>query len=548
MRLFLFLFVILSCSLFAAEPAKVVGVIPVKFNSKGMHAPLPYSQQMMQRGWASVPAIASPLSGGSPRYQPVRISKSNLVRNLSKLGQRFANMSPAGKALMVAYGAYEANCTSQLFTSLCFDGDELPDDPSQIDFTDFKPAKRHNYVTCSAYYPSDKLLGTFAGESFSECASNASGAISAAIELPPASKTVNYGGGITLTISNSFAPINQISLSSASIGTKVTSSSVQETCYANASTGWQPTCTTSPPSVSVTNIVGVVNLGESQEDYRCPPESDPSYTNGPIVLNGSQSCFKPSKRYQVNPADEAWLNEQIEKNPNLLANADIGLDDFVDWETGLPYPDLFNNPTFDPVSPSFADAAESIANGTVQHSNPNAPNYVPSEMMPNLLVQINNWHEGQTFVDVYTNQTITPEAPPKEETPIDWSKFPGITKSQYEASNNSWGNQAVQGQSVQTEVDKLTQEHQKLTDFIESPLPNFAGQPKLLDFVTLPTGGGCRGFNLSVSIRGEPKTITVDQHCPPYNDWGQPVVSWLLSIYTLLLCFRIFHRTLEVTP
>jgi len=473
------------------------------------------------------------------------MAKPNFLRALSSLGQRAANMTPAGKAALIAYGAYEANCTSQLFTSLCFDTEDASQ-PGEIDFTDHVPAKPQTFVTCNAYYPSDTHLGAFTGTTFADCVSKASESVSSQIQLPKASENIEMAPNITLTINRSFESINTINLSSATIGYKIVSTAVQTTCFANSS--GQPVCNTSAPSVGTQFVAGSVGLGQNQEGFICPPDANPDYTNGPLFINNAHSCFRPTNNIRVSAIDETWLNEQYAKNPNPLIDADIGLDDFVDWETGAPYPDLFDNPTFDPVSPSFADAAEAIATGTVQHTNPNAPNYVPAEMMPNLLVQINNWHEGSTFVDLYTNQTITPDAPPKEETPIDWSKFPGLTKSQYEASNNSWGNQAVQGQSVQTEVDKLTQEHQKLTDFIESPLPNFNGQPKLLDFVTLPTSGGCRGFNLSVSIRGEPKTITVDQHCPPYNDWGQPVVSWLLSIYTLLLCFRIFHRTLEVTP
>jgi hypothetical protein len=243
-----------------------------------------------------------------------------------------------------------------------------------------------------------------------------------------------------------------------------------------------------------------------------------------------------------------WIEDQINQNPKPAVDSDIGLDDFVDWETGQPRPDAFEDPKQDPVSDAFADAAEAIANGTVQHTNPNAAGYVPKDMMPNLLVQINNWHEGNTFTDVFNGKEITPETPPEEKQETDWSKFPGLTKSQYEASNNAWGNSATQGApNINSELDKLTQEHDKLNDYINEPPPPLPFEINLIDLINLPTSNGCQGFTLPASINGEQKSIRVDQHCPPYDAWGRPVISWLLSLYTILLCFQIFRRTLEVT-
>jgi hypothetical protein len=544
MRFFILLLLFIPLFI-TAEPAKVVGVIPVKFNSKGMHAPTPYSQQIMQRGYTRVPTLNLPFtfSGGgqfNPRYQPTKVTKKSLARALGSIAGRVGSMTPATKALLIAYGAYEANCVTQNYPSLCLSTDFDPD-ADLTDFQDFYDARVVTDATCAnasrPHVGGSKVFG---------CGASESEAFSKALPVYLAEKNYSPDGCGLGCISATYSIASTNPPSSASFNLTI-----------SEKVNIQPDG--SYDVNSFTTSGGYVNFGfTTQNTYHvCPPietvnPNNPievekaKYVNGPITVNGFPRCFKDSTETPVTPE---WIEAQIEQNPQPVADSDIGLDDFVDWETGLPRPDLFEDPTLDPVSDAFADAAEAIANGTVQHSNPSAPHYVPADMMPNLLVQINNWHEGNTFIDVFNGKEVNPEAPPPEESKIDWSKFPGITKAQYEASNNAWGNAATSGKSdINSELDKLTQEHQKLTDFINEPPPSNPFEFALLDFFALPTSNGCQGFTLTGSINGVSKPITVNQHCPPYDAWGRPVVSWLISIYTLLQCFQIFRRTLEVTP
>jgi hypothetical protein len=540
--IFLLFFPLLS---FASQPAKVVGVIPVKFNSKGMHAPTPYSQQIMQRGYTRVPTLNLPFTfdgGGqfNPRYQPTKVTKKSFARGLGYLAGRAANMTPATKALLIGYGAYEANCVTQNFPSLCVSS-PFDSNSDLSDFTDFHNARTITNATCAS-----APIPNAGGTKVFGCGTSQFDAFGKALTAHLKEKNIPSPNGCgNNCLSATYSVASQNPPSSASYNLTITSK-----------TNIKPDGSYS--TVTQTISGGFVNFSYTSQNtiFVCPPvelvnDSNPAdvekskYTNGPITVNGSPRCFKNSYETSVTPE---WVEQKLEENPQPVIDSDVGLDDFVDWETGLPRPDVFEDPTLDPVSDAFAEAAEAIANGTVQHTNPAAQGYVPAEMMPNLLVQINNWHEGDTFVDVFNGKTVTPESPPPEKTDIDWSKFPGLTKSQYEASNNAWGNSATQGApNINSEVDKLTQEHDKLKDYINEPPPPLPFEINLIDLINLPTSNGCQGFTLPASINGEQKSIRVDQHCPPYDAWGRPVISWLLSLYTILLCFQIFRRTLEVT-
>lgn len=538
MRIFI-LFLLFLPLFLSAEPAKVVGVIPVKFNSKGMHAPVPYSQQLMGRGWTRVPTLNLPFTfagGGqfNPRYQPTTVTKKSFARSLGYLAGRVANMTPATKALLIGYGAYEANCITQNYPSLCI-SDEFDPNQDLTGISDFKPAKIVADGYCAFAPPP---LG---GQSVSYgCSATISGAVSVAA---PSFATALQSACMSVgTRTSCSVAVRSITGTSARYDLSYTYDCQQDMDPE------METCTTNNPDYRGQDF----SVQAGQPRPVCPPdpitpddEETPLYVNGPLKVNGQDRCFKNTTPQPITPE---WIEEQLDENPEPAKNADIGLDDFVDWETGLPRPDVFEDPTLDPVSDAFADAAEAIANGTVQHSNPSAPGYVPADMMPNLLVQINNWHEGNTFTDVFSGKEVNPEAPPPEKQEIDWSKFPGITKAHYEASNNTWGQAATNSApNIDSEIDKLTQEQDKLKDFINEPLPPMPFEINLIDLLNLPTSNGCKGFTVPAQINGQPKSITVNQHCPPYDAWGRPVVSWLLSIFTILVCFQIFRRTLEVT-
>lgn len=545
MRIFLIFLLLFPLFLFASQPAKVVGVIPVKFNSKGMHAPVPYNQQLMQRGYTRVPTLNLPFTfegGGqfNPRYQPTKVTKKSFARGLGYLAGRIGSMSPASKALLVAYGAYEANCISQNYPSLCIaDDSDQSGSPTDYDPADFKPAYLKSGQFCaSTSPPSGGSIRVYA------CAETKGHAVVVSAdmikdELKALCSAVAGRRNCVVTVSNTTETSSTFSLN------------FDRVVYTHPTTKEETTTPESLPNYRTSSFTFTV----AAASHVCPPTNEnqteqenlilAKYTIGPLSTENGQVCFKP-KPTSI-PITPEWIEEQFEQNPQPVIDSDIGLDDFVDWETGLPRPDAFENPTLDPVSDAFADAAEAIANGTVQHTNPTGQGYVPAEMMPNLLVQINNWHEGDTFVDVFNGKTITPEAPPPEKTDIDWSKFPGITKAQYEASNNAWGSAATSGKpDINSEIDKLTQEQQKLTDFINEPTPNLPYEIDFPALFQLPTSGQCRGFTVTGSIRGVSSPIVVDKHCPPYEAWGRPVIEWFLGIMTIFQCFHIFRRTIEV--
>ncbi len=542
MRFLFFFFLIFPLFVFA-EPGKVVGVIPVKFNSKGMHAPVPYNQQLMDRGWTRVPTLNLPFTyaggaGQNPRYQPTKVTKKSFARGLGYLAGRVGSMTPASKALLIAYGAYEANCVTQNYPSLCIDGEE-EDTSSGTCPVGSTPMVD---VGCTVSAPKGGMYSTtwrdFSGAGFSpsEAFANLTSAWAASSESC-------MGTGMN---SKSVVSVGAM-VGPYSGGAFVSSFTGKTTCtytVFNTTTQQEETKTTETTS-SYTGIT--IKFGDS---FYCPPEGPAFSEFMTLVPTGTDSavCAKPFEpAFKPVPVTPEWIEEQMDLKPDVVKNSDVGLDDFVDWETGLPRPDAFEDPTYDPVSPAFANAAEAIANGTVQHDNPNGDGYVPREMMPNLLVQINNWHEGNTFTDIFTGKEVQPDAPPPEESNIDWSKFPGITKAQYEASNNAWGNAAVNGKpDINSELDKLTQEQQKLTDFINEPLPDLPYEIDFPSLFQLPTTGQCRGFTVTGSIRGSELPIIVDKHCPPYDAWGRPVIDWFLGIMTIFQCFHIFRRTIEV--
>lgn len=524
MRKILIILLFLPFLLFA-QSGKVVGVIPVKFSGKGLHAPLPYNQQLMQRGWTRVPTVNLPVpnpSAKNPRYQPTKMTKRSIARSLGYLAGRVGSMTPATKALLIGYGAYEANCLTQNYPSLCIDGPEIPgttceigDAKVGIGCTTGTRFEEQWKWTLSKTIDGVGVTKIFFGSTKQE-AQDAACAWSAEVENNRSSN--NYScrqDGLYLE------PCNFVVVDGETV------------CKFGAATRI--------PLGGTAAIVPAFHM--------CPPK-DPKFSafTNLIKHDDTNYCSKPfdSEASPV-PVDADWIEDKIDQNPAPIA--EVGLDDFVDWETGLPRPDAFEDPKFDPVSDAFADAAEAIANGTVQHSNPAGEGYVSPEIMPNLLVQINNWHEGNTFVDVFNdNKEITPEKEQEEEpTETDWSKFPGITKAQYEASNNAWGNAATNGKpDINSELDKLTQEQQKLTDFINEPLPDLPYEIDFPSLFQLPTNGQCAGFTVTGTVRGVASPIIVDKHCPPYEAWGRPVIEWFLGIMTIFQCFHIFRRTLEV--
>lgn len=54
--------------------------------------------------------------------------------------------------------------------------------------------------------------------------------------------------------------------------------------------------------------------------------------------------------------------------------------------------------------------------------------------------------------------------------------------------------------------------------------------------------GTCTPFTLDVSIAGNSKSITVNQHCEPYETYFKPLVEWLLWTLTAMTLFSMFAQ------
>lgn len=511
-----------------AAPAKVSAVIPVKFNSRGLHAPVPYSQQMMQRGWTRVPTMNLPFtfSGGS-KFNPTRVSKKSLARSIGGMAARAKGIPPQIKVAMILYGAYEANCAIGNYPTLCMD----------------TPLDEENIPEDFPFSTASKIQGTV-------CNTNVKG-VYTEFEL----RGQKNGWDCTIEANKNYAEADLLHAFRNADCKPVVKSTMetgimyQERRLVQTESGLVCGDYGSQKAWSVNAAVK-----EWKEILVCPPEptgvagTDAENAKRTLKVvhvnsNGSTEsrCYNPS---QPNPITPAWIEDQINGNPEPVSGLDIT--DFVDPTTGAPDPNLFENPTVDDVSPAFRDAAEAAARGTLQSDNPNAEGYVPPDLYQSFVVNLNNWYEGNSFTDVFTNKPVEPEVPQPEPTPTDWTDFPGITQKQYEASNNAWGQSATNGAAdIESELSKVETEFTKLTDEINN-IPDSLPYPdiNLADLVLFPSGG-CTGFTVDVTLAGEPKTISVDKHCPPYEAWGRPFVEWVLSILTILVIFHIFRRTLE---
>lgn len=167
-----------------------------------------------------------------------------------------------------------------------------------------KPAQQQPMVTCSAYYNGTKL-GEFSGKTFGECVTSGAPSINAAIQLPPASSSV-IDGGLTLTVSRTFTPINEVSEASASIGFRIIETTVQSRCAGN-SNGDQ-ICSSEPPTQYAYGVGGQINIGEKKVGYVCPPEGFPEYSVGPdknnlcsIAQPRPQRCWPEQGSWQMAP-------------------------------------------------------------------------------------------------------------------------------------------------------------------------------------------------------------------------------------------------------
>ncbi|ENM5876953.1 hypothetical protein NTE24_000764 [Vibrio mimicus] len=58
-------------------------------------------------------------------------------------------------------------------------------------------------------------------------------------------------------------------------------------------------------------------------------------------------------------------------------------------------------------------------------------------------------------------------------------------------------------------------------------------------------GGGCISFNFTVSIGGKSFPLTIDDHCPPWEEYVRPTLEWALYLSTGLYIYILFTRTVR---
>lgn len=252
----------------------------------------------------------------------------------------------------------------------------------------------------------------------------------------------------------------------------------------------------------------------------------------------------------------------------------LPMDAFVS-DSGKPLQEAFEYVTpYPSLSPDAEVALNNVARGLAQTTNPNSPYYYNTELYNQLQALLSNLHRGLPTIDPYTNKVVdgayeklpdnsaTPQPDPAQNPqPVNVTvnvpeiKLDALTQAQYEESNAKQFEQF--NTEAQTQLDSLEALETKITDtqqkFIddlgkgisdESLMPDFF---KLSSLWTPVASGSCLPFVLNVSLRGQPKTIEVNQHCPPYNAAIKPLLMWSMYIFTALYIIRIYGATLMAT-
>lgn len=336
----------------------------------------------------------------------------------------------------------------------------------------------------------------------------------------------------------------------------------------NGSAGWRyrrtwPNGTCYGEYMLYTMPVSITNYSEA---YQCPPDGSvgAAFTQGPFVTSEAQNlCYYealPDPAFeQGRPITLEDLGYSGYVSDLLPSIQEVDEDILTDPATGKPNADFFDNPKSTPISPRLSDAFTDVASGVAQSNNPSAPHYYPPEVINDIIEAREKFHQREPFVDPLTNTTVTPDpgentvnppyAPPvtvnldglvvEVEVDMNWDEFPGITQEQYEQSN-----------------DKLSDAYDSFEmpdfesidgDFIDtiSENPDLPFSPFNFGDIWPIQGGQCTGFDVSMSVRGETKQVTMDKHCPPYNEWAHPLIAWFLQLLTLLHIFHLFSRMIS---
>lgn len=308
------------------------------------------------------------------------------------------------------------------------------------------------------------------------------------------------------------------------------------------------------------------NYWTGPSSAQCPPDGSvgAAFTQGPFVTSEGQNlCYYealPDPAFQqgrpITLEDLGYTGYVSDLLPSIQ---EVDEDILTDPATGKPNADFFDNPKSTPISPRLSDAFTDVASGVAQSNNPSAPHYYPPDVINDIIEAREKFHQREPFVDPLTNTTVTPDpgenttnppyAPPvtvnleglvvEVEVDMNWDEFPGITQEQYEQSN-----------------DKLSDAYDSVElpdfesidgDFIDtiSQNPDLPFSPFNFGDIWPIQGGQCTGFDVSMSVRGETKQVTMDKHCPPYNEWAHPLIAWFLQLLTLLHIFHLFSRMIS---
>jgi hypothetical protein len=247
-----------------------------------------------------------------------------------------------------------------------------------------------------------------------------------------------------------------------------------------------------------------------------------------------------------------------------------------DWK---PFSERENDPFLSPdsvdavnepqVSDQFNDYLKSVASGNYQTSSPESPDYVPAEFVKPTQAAIKATEDGQPLIDPTTDEIIEPDVTTPDPTPVttpnpntpyeitvNIPEDDTISQTEYEQSNQMFFDdfQSAADPSTQ-QVDTLLQTAKDGDEsFIDSLNPDvldadIPALPIIADLWPTASTGQCIPFSLDVSLQGKPKKITFDKHCPPYNLYVNPMLTYFLYIitglYVLHLAGRTFTRTVS---
>lgn len=537
-KIFTFLFVLLiTFSSVAGTPARITRIQAGWGSSP---APLPYSKNYYQQ-WISnksnqarfmtyaVPRTASGVTTiPKPRPLVATITPQSLSKALAKRARAGAAfLPPPVKLALLAAGLAEIGCEA---TQLCWKTDYTEGDPTMQRYPAVK--KTVQSFTCHLGSPAAPPVGSvttskpITSEELRDLRRQCAPKVAGQMENNcPSSRKCGTSGAPTYNYTPQGATV--------SLGYKMWSD--------------QSTCQGTMTVMYCTADVAIMDAG-FQTVNTCPPDTS-TLGNVPRILEYSKVygdfCVLPW--YPKPVTDTAIL-------PTIKTGPIDGFDpaDLINPD-GTPDPDMFENPEFPSgLSDQFYDAADSIIQGTAQTSDPSAPNYMTSNTYNTMITQITNWVDNRAFYDPFSgteHQPTQPNPTPTDPSPgqMSWDDFPGITQSQYEQSNNQWALQvdpSLKAENVESATSKLEDNFLDMVESVDQTMPFETAE--FFGYFTLPTTGQCSGFTIPTFINGRNLPVVVDQHCPPYEDWGRPLISWFISLLTVLNIFHIFRRTLEI--